>query len=51
MEDLVVDGRIILKCILNKYGVKWINLAQNRVQLRAVMGTVTLGSHRSQGNS
>jgi hypothetical protein len=32
LEDIDVDGRIILKWILKKYGVDWIQLAQDRVQ-------------------
>jgi hypothetical protein len=36
-----VDGRIILKRILNKYGEKvWIHLAQERDQWRALVNTV-----------
>jgi hypothetical protein len=38
LGDMGVDGKIILKCILNKLGedVDWIHLIQNRVQWRAL---------------
>jgi hypothetical protein len=39
LEDLGVEGRIILKCILSRWdgGVHWIDLAQDRAFVRAVM--------------
>jgi hypothetical protein len=39
LEDIVVDGIIILKCILGKiFGdVDWINLTQNRDRWRALV--------------
>ena len=42
MEDLVVDGRIIVKSILKKWdGVMcWIVLAEDRVMWRAFVNTV-----------
>jgi hypothetical protein len=42
LEDLGVDGRIILKLILNKYdrGMDWIDLANDRDKWRDVVNTV-----------
>jgi hypothetical protein len=41
LEDLDVNGRIILKWILEKEGGKlWIHLAQNRDQWRALVNTI-----------
>jgi hypothetical protein len=39
LEDPVVDGRIMLKCVLEKWdeGMDWINLAQNRDRCRSVV--------------
>ena len=41
-ENLVVDGRIILQWILEKYDgdADWINLAQDKDRCRAVVNTV-----------
>jgi hypothetical protein len=41
-EDLLVDGRIILKRILKRQGndVDWIHLAHDRAQWRALVNTV-----------
>jgi hypothetical protein len=41
LEGLIIDGRIILKYILNRVdGVYWINLVQNGVQYRAFVNTL-----------
>jgi hypothetical protein len=40
LGDLGVDGRIILKEILEKKGVDWIHLVQCRKQLQALVNTV-----------
>jgi hypothetical protein len=42
LEDLGVDGRIILKWILEKWhgGMDWIDLAQDRDRWRAVVNAV-----------
>ena len=42
LEDPGVDGRIILKCILEKWdgGMDWIDLAQDRDRWRAVVNAV-----------
>jgi hypothetical protein len=42
LEDPGVDGRIILKLILEKWNrdMDWIDLAQDRYRLRAVMNAV-----------
>jgi hypothetical protein len=37
LGNLGVDGRIILNCILSKYGMDWIHLDQRR----ALVNTVT----------
>jgi hypothetical protein len=37
--DMNVDGRIILKWILKKHDVNWINLIQDRVQLLVLANT------------
>jgi urocanate hydratase len=49
---LGIDGRIILKWILKKQVVDWIQLAQDRVQWQA-LGTMVmnLGFHKRQGLS
>jgi hypothetical protein len=40
LRDSVVDEKLILKWILQKYGVTvWIELAQDREQWRAVVNT------------
>ena len=41
-EDLGIDGRIILKCILQKWdgGMYWIDLARDRDRWRAVVHAV-----------
>ena len=42
LEDPNVDGKVILKCIFRKWdaGVEWIDLAQNRDGLRALLKAV-----------
>ena len=42
MEDPGVDGRIILKCIFEKWdgGMDWLNLAEDRDRWRAVVNAV-----------
>jgi hypothetical protein len=40
LGEIRVDGRIILKCNLNEYGVEWILLAQDRGKLLAVVNTI-----------
>jgi hypothetical protein len=42
LKDPVVDGRVILKWIIEKFygGMDWIDLAQNRDKWRVVMNTV-----------
>lgn len=40
LPDLGVDGRIMLKWILNNQGVVWIETAQDRAQWRAFVNTV-----------
>jgi len=42
LENLSVDGKIILKWIFKKWneGVEWINLAQDKDWWRAVINTV-----------
>jgi hypothetical protein len=43
MEDLRVDGRIILKCIFEKWdwaGIEWIDLAQDRNRWQALVNGV-----------
>jgi hypothetical protein len=44
LEDPGVDGRIILKCIFNKWdgwgGMDWIDMAQDRDRWRAVVSAV-----------
>jgi hypothetical protein len=42
LEDLSVDGRIILKCMFKKWkgSVGWIDLAQDRDSQRALMDAV-----------
>jgi hypothetical protein len=42
LEDLGVDGRIILRWIVRKKngGVEWVNLAQDRDRWRAVVNAV-----------
>jgi hypothetical protein len=42
LEDQGVDGRIILKCVFKKLDgdMDWIDLAQDRNKLRAVVNTV-----------
>jgi hypothetical protein len=42
LEDLAVDGRIILNCIFERLdgGIDWIDVAQDRVRRRAVVNTV-----------
>jgi hypothetical protein len=41
-EDLGVDGRIILKCIVGKWswGIDWIHLPKDRDRWRAFVKTV-----------
>jgi hypothetical protein len=48
-RDLRIDGKIIFKRILNKYGVNWIYLAQDRDQWRTLMknGNEPSGSKKS----
>jgi hypothetical protein len=43
LEDLGVDGRIILQCILYEMGwkvVDWVNLTEVRDQIRGLVNTV-----------
>jgi hypothetical protein len=41
LEDLEVDGKILLERILGKYdGVDWIHLAEDRDQWRILKNTV-----------
>jgi hypothetical protein len=42
LKDPGVDGRIILKCILEKWDAvtNWIDVAQDRDRLRAVVNAV-----------
>jgi hypothetical protein len=40
LDELGVDGRIILKRILKKLGVDWLNLAQDRGEWWAVLNIV-----------
>jgi hypothetical protein len=40
LDELGVDGRIILKRILKKYGVGWFNLVQDRDEWWALVNTV-----------
>jgi hypothetical protein len=42
LEDLVIDGRIILKWVLYKWdgSVDWMDLAQDRNRLRASVNAV-----------
>jgi folate-binding Fe-S cluster repair protein YgfZ len=40
-SDLDVNGRILLKWILSKHEVNWIELALDRVHWRALMNTAT----------
>jgi len=44
LEDIVLDGKITIKWILNKYGegVDWIHLAQDREKWRASVNTITI---------
>jgi hypothetical protein len=39
-EDLNVDGRTVLQCIIGKLGGNWMHLAQDRDQWRAVVNMV-----------
>jgi hypothetical protein len=44
-DNLGVDERILLKCVLRKLGgrgVEWIHLAQDKEQWRALVNTVTI---------
>jgi hypothetical protein len=42
LEDAGVDGRIILKCIFDKWfgGMDWIGLAEDRERWRALVNAV-----------
>jgi hypothetical protein len=42
LKDPGVDGRIILKCIFERFGggIDWMNLAQDRDRWRAVVNAV-----------
>jgi len=53
LEDLVVDGRIILKCIFKKWGgcMDWIDLAQDRDRWQALVNAaVNLRIPHNTGN-
>jgi len=55
LEDLGVDGRIILRRIFRKWdgGIGWIDLAQDRERWRALVNAVmkTFGFHKMRGIS
>jgi hypothetical protein len=40
LGDTIVDGRIILRRIFRKWDVDWIELAQDREMLRALVNAV-----------
>jgi hypothetical protein len=42
LEDLSIDGRIILKCIFKKWngGMDWVGLVQDRNRWRALVNAV-----------
>jgi hypothetical protein len=51
LEDLYVDGRIILKWILKNRVVDWIHLIEGRFQLQSLVNTKmkrTFGFHKRQ---
>jgi hypothetical protein len=55
LDDLIIDGRITLKLILTEIereGVDWINLAQDRERWRALVNTVqkTFWFNKLRGN-
>jgi len=54
LEDLRVDGRIILRWIFRKWdgGMDWIDLAQDRDRWPALVNAAkkTLGFHTTRGN-
>ena len=54
LEDLVVDGRIILNCIFNKLdeGMNWIDPAKYKNRWRAIVsGVMNFGFHKMRGIS
>jgi hypothetical protein len=40
LGDVVIDGRILMKMMLKKYGVRMCTVAQDRVQRRALVNMV-----------
>ena len=54
LENLRINGGIILKCILKKRnggGMDWIDLAQDRGRWQAVVNMVTFAFHKLWGIS